>query len=151
MGMVMERSRNIPLFFEIYSGSLPDVVTLRRTVEVIRKLIAGIEIILDRGLLSHENLSLLKDDSYIVAASLVSKTVKNVFTSASRTVDHADNVIKYQNELIFRKSVNFTMNDLDPKGYFYHDPGRESDKLSDFHMKLAENRYTIEKYRSGQT
>ncbi len=87
--MVMERYRNIPLFFEIYSGSIPDVVTLKRTVEGIRKLIPKIEIILDRGFFSYENLSLLKDDSYIIAASLVPKAVKNVFTTASRSVDTA--------------------------------------------------------------
>ena len=92
LGMVLERSRNIPLFFEIYSGSIPDVVTLKRTVESIRKLIPKIEIILDRGFFSHENLILLKDDSYIIAASLVPKAVKNVFSSASRSVDRADNV-----------------------------------------------------------
>ena len=27
LGMILERSRNIPLFFEIYGGSIPDVVT----------------------------------------------------------------------------------------------------------------------------
>ncbi len=52
LGMVTERSRNIPLFFEIYSGSIPDVVALNRTVESIRKLIPKIEIILDRGFFS---------------------------------------------------------------------------------------------------
>ena len=124
LGMIMERSRNIPLFFEIYSGSIPDVVTLKRTVESIRKLIPKIEIILDRGFFSHENLDLLKDDSYIIAASLVPKAVKNVFSSASRSVDRADNVIMYQNEPVFCKSVNFTMNDLNLQGYFYNDPRR---------------------------
>ena len=44
MGMVMGRSRNIPLVFEI---------------------------ILDRGFFSYENLSLLGDDSHIIAASFV--------------------------------------------------------------------------------
>ncbi len=145
LGMIMERSRNIPLFFEIYSGSIPDVVTLKRTVESIRKLIPKIEIILDRGFFSHENLDLLKDDSYIIAASLVPKAVKNVFSSASRSVDRADNVIMYQNEPIFCKPVNFNMNDLDLRGYFYHDPRRESDERSDFHRKLAEKRSAIEK------
>ena len=96
------------------------------------------EIILDRGFFSYENLSLLKDDSYIIAASLVSRVIKNVFSSASRTVDRADNVIMYENEPIFCKSVNFTMNDLNLQGYFYHDPRRESDERSDFHRKLAE-------------
>ena len=148
LGMVMERSRNIPLFFEIYSGSIPDVVTQKRTVESIRKLIPKIEIILDRGFFSHENLSLLKDDSYIIAASLVPKAVKNVFSSASRSVDRADNVIMYENEPIFCKSVNFNMNDLGLRGYFYHDPRRESDERSDFHRKLAEKRSAVEKLQA---
>ena len=145
---VMERSRNIPLFFEIYSGSIPDVVTLKRTVESIRNLIPKIEITLDRGFFSHENMSLLKDDSYIIAASLVPKAVKNVFSSASRSVDRADNVIMYQNEPVFCKSVNFTMNDLNLQGYFYHDPRRESDERSDFHRKLAERRSAVEKLQA---
>ncbi len=122
LGMALERSRNIPLFFEIYSGSIPDVVTLKRTDVGIRKLIPKMEIIIDMGFFSYENLILLKDGSYIIEVSLVPKTVKNVFSSASRTVDRADNVIIYQNEPIFCKSVNFTMNDLDLKVYFYLDP-----------------------------
>ena len=36
---------NMPLFFEIYGGSIPDVAILKRTVEGIRKLIPKIEII----------------------------------------------------------------------------------------------------------
>ena len=50
-----------------------------------------------------------------------------------------------QNEPIFCKPVNFNMNDLDLRGYFYHDPRRESDERSDFHRKLAEKRSAIEK------
>jgi transposase len=100
MGLVMERPRKIPLFFEIYSGSIPDVVTLKRTVEGIGKLIPKMEIIPDRRFFSHENLILLKDDLYILATSLVSKTVMDV-SFASRTLDCADNVIMYQDESIF--------------------------------------------------
>ncbi len=148
LGMVMERSRNIPLFFEIYSGSIHDIVTLKRTVESIRKLIPKMEIILDRGFFSYDNLSLLKDDSFIIAASLVPKAVKNVFSSASRSVDRADNVILNENDPIFCKSVNLTMNDLDLREYFYHDPGRESDERSDFHRKLAEKRSAVEKLQA---
>jgi hypothetical protein len=69
-------------------------------------------------------MNLLKDDSYIIEASLVQKAVKNFFSSASRTVDRADNVIMYENEPIFCKSVNFTMNDMNLDGYFHHDPKR---------------------------
>ena len=144
MGMVLERNRRIPIFLEIYSGSIPDVVTLKRTVESIRKMIPKIEIVLDREFFSHENLDLLKDDSYIIAASLVSGAVKSVFASASRSVDRADNVIMYENEPIFCKSVSFTLKNLNLMGYFFHDTKRESDERSDFHRRLAEKRSIIE-------
>jgi hypothetical protein len=93
---------------------------------------------LERGFFSHENLDLLKDDSYIIAASLVSKDIKNVFPTASRTLDSADNVLMYNNDPIFCGAVEFTMNDLNLRGYFYHDPRREIDERSDFHRKLEE-------------
>ena len=67
----------------------------------IKKQIPGIEIILDTGFSSHENLILLKDDSYIIAALIVLKTVKIVFSSASRTMVHVNNAVMYQNEPIF--------------------------------------------------
>jgi len=145
MSMILERRRRIPLSFEVYSGSIPDVVTLKRSVHIIKDAIPKIEIILDRGFFSHENLDLLKDDSYIIAASIVSKAVKNVFAKASRTVDRADNAIMYNNDPVFCKPVEFTMNDLQLRGYFYHDPKRESDERSDFHRKLAEKRSIVEK------
>ena len=50
MGMALERSRNIPLFFEILWGSIPYIVTLKKTVESIRKLIPKIEIIPGMGI-----------------------------------------------------------------------------------------------------
>ena len=93
-------TRRLWVIPELYS-IIPDVVRLKRTVESIRKLIPGIEIILDSGFFSNENLILLKDDSYIIGASLVLKTVKNGLFSASRTVDSSDNVNMYQNGPIF--------------------------------------------------
>jgi hypothetical protein len=100
------------------------------------------------GLFSLENLSLLKDDSFIVKASLVLKSVKNLFSSASRPVARFGDVIMYQNYLIFCKSVNFNKNDQDLHGYLYHDPRKESDERSDFHRKLAERRSAVEKLQA---
>lgn len=135
MGMVLERSRNIPMFFEIYSGSIIDIVVLKRTVESMMKPTPKIEIILDMRFFSHENLSLLKDVSFIIEVSLVLKAIKNAFLSASRSVDKADNVIMYENEPIFCLPVNFIMGDMNLRGHFFHDQKMESNAISD-----AENR-----------
>ncbi|MCL4328827.1 MAG: hypothetical protein M1410_04520 [Candidatus Thermoplasmatota archaeon] len=76
LGMVMERKRRVPLYFEMYSGSIPDVVTLGRTMEQVKPMITGIEIILDRGFFSLDNLKILCDMRYVIAASMVRRETR---------------------------------------------------------------------------
>jgi len=144
LSLVMEKDRRIPLFFEIYPGSIPDVVTLKRVISTLSPMIASIAIILDRGFFSLENLRIIKEMRYIIAASLVRKDIKAVFAKASRTVDRSDNVILYEGEPIFCQHVSFGMEDLKLQGYFYHDIKRESMERSDFHKTLAQRRKAIE-------
>ncbi len=144
LSMVMEKDRNIPLFFEIYPGSIPDVVTLKRVISTLSPMIADIAIILDRGFFSLENIRIIKEMRYIIAASLVRTDIKAVFVKASRTVDRSDNVILYEGEPIFCQHVSFSMEDLKLHGYFYHDIRRESMERSDFHKKLKDKRRDIE-------
>jgi len=144
LSLVMEKDRDIPLFFEIYPGSIPDVVTLKRVISALSPMIADIAIILDRGFFSLENLRIIKEMRYIIAASLVRNDIKSVFVKASRTVDRSDNVILYEGEPIFCQHVSFSIEDLKLQGYFYHDIKRESMERSDFHKTLKERRKAIE-------
>ncbi|MHB1440289.1 MAG: IS1634 family transposase [Cuniculiplasma sp.] len=144
LSLVMEKSRKIPLSFEIYPGSIPDVVTLRRTMQSLSSIIPQIAMILDRGFFSVENLRILNTAGYVIAASLVRKEIKSVFSSASRSVDRADNVIMYEGQPIFCKGVSFTMEELELHGYFYHDMRRESEERADLHRNVRERRKKIE-------
>ena len=72
----MEKSRKMPLFFEIYHGSISDIVMSKRTLKNFRSLTPKIKVILDRDFFSFESLFLLKDDAHIIAAPLVSKADK---------------------------------------------------------------------------
>ncbi len=142
--MVMEKDRRIPLYYEMYPGSIPDVVTLKRTVDYLSPLIRDVEIILDRGFFSLENLKLISNMNYIIAASLTRKEIKSVFSKASRTVDKADNVILYEGNPVFCQNVSFRIQDTGYTGFFYHDPRRESDELSDLHKKIRIRRDQIQ-------
>lgn len=144
LSMVMEKRRKVPLYYELYPGSIPDIVTLKRTIEYLSPFIQEIEIILDRGFFSLDNLRLISGMRYIIAASLVRKEVKAIFSRASGTVDRADNIIMYEGDPIFCQGVSFAMDDLSLTGYFYHDPKREADERSDFHRRLREKRSRIE-------
>ena len=68
LSMVMERNSRVPLFISKNSGSIPDVITLRRTMDRVKPMIPGIEIILDRGFFSMNNLKFLGGMRYITAA-----------------------------------------------------------------------------------
>ncbi len=91
-----------------------------------------------------DNLRLLREAEYIIAASFMQKEVKAVYSSASKTVDRADNVIMYEGYPIFCKNVSFSMDDLELHGYFYHDVRRESDERADLHRNIMERRKRIE-------
>ena len=57
--MLMEKSRGIPLYYELYPGSIPDIVTLKRTIEYLSPRIKEMKIVLDRGFFSVDNLRLI--------------------------------------------------------------------------------------------
>ena len=97
-----------------------------------------------RGFFSMDNLRLLREAEYIIAASFMRKEVKAVYSSASKTVDRADNVIMYEGYPIFCKNISFSMDDLELHGYFYHDVRRESDERADLHRNIMERRKRIE-------
>lgn len=142
--LIMEKSRKVPIYYELYPGSIPDVVTLKRTIEYLSPFIREIEIVLDRGFFSLDNLRLISGMRYIMAASLVRKEIKNVFSRAARTVDRADNVIMYEGDPIFCQRASFRIGELDLTGYFYHDPRREAEERSNLHRKLKAKRDEIE-------
>ena len=143
--MLMEKRRGIPLYYELYPGSMPDIVTLRRTIEYLSPRIGEMEIVLDRCFFSVDNLRLISSMKYVIAASIVRKEVKAIFSRAARTVDRADNVIMYDGNPIFCQKVSFLMDELDLTGYFYHDPKREAEERLDFHRRLKEKREMIER------
>jgi transposase len=142
--MFMEKRRSVPLYYELYPGSIPDIVTLKRTIEYLSPFIREMEIILDRDFFTLENLRLISKMKYIIAASLARKEIKGIFSGTTRTVDRVDNVMMYEGDPIFCQKVSFQIQDLDLTGYFYHDPKRETEKRSDFHRKLREKREQIE-------
>ena len=143
--LTLEKNHRMPLSYEIFPGSIPDVVTLERAMEFFAPIMGEVLWVLDRAFFSAHNLRMLNDTGFIVAASIHRKEIKSVFSRASRTVDRADNVILYEGRTIFSIPVSFSIEDMQLKGFFYHDPERESSERSDFHRNLAQRREAIEK------
>ncbi|MHB8396200.1 MAG: hypothetical protein ACYDAZ_06900 [Thermoplasmataceae archaeon] len=104
--------------------------------------------ILYRGFFSLENLRVLRTTGYVIAASLVRKEIKAIFSITSRSVDRADNVIMYDGQPIFCRHVLFAMEELELQDYLYHDMRRESEERADLHRNVVERRKMIEAVRA---
>ena len=145
LSLVMERRRFLPILFEIYPGSIVDVSTLAITLDRIRNLVPAVVIILDRGFFSLDNLRLLHEYGYIIAATYSRKEVKHVFSANMRVLDSADNTIMYNDKPIFAMHVEFSIGDLAVKGYLYHDLDLEARERSSFHRRIREVMDAVEK------
>lgn len=141
LSIVMEKRRFLPMTFETYSGSIPDIVTLRRMVADLG--IEGTEFILDRRFFSLDNLRILSTHNYIIAAVHSRKEIKTAFSSAIKTIDRADNAIIYENRTMFCQRISFRMEELNLNAYLYHDPERETRERMDFHRNLMQKREDI--------
>ena len=145
LSIVMEKRRFLPVAFETYSGSIPDVVTLGRMVADLGQ--EGTEFILYRGFFSLDNLRILSTHNYIIAAVYYMKEIKIAFSSAIKTIDRADNAIIYEGRSTFCQHVSLRIEELDLHAYLYHDPERETQERMDFHRNLKQKREYIEKVR----
>jgi transposase len=143
--LTLERKDRVPLSYEIFPGSIPDVVILERAMEFFAPVMGDVLCVLRRMPCLAHNIRKLNDAEFIMAASIHRKEVRSVFSMASRTVDRANNVILYEGRTMFSIPVSFSIEDMQLKGFFYHDPERESSERSDFHRNLAQKREAIEK------
>ena len=85
--LILDTAQAIPVMYDLYPGSIVDVVTLKNTLHRIRSLgVKNYTLILDRGFFSQGNLEELLEEqlSFVIPASLTLKAVKEVLTAAQR-------------------------------------------------------------------
>ncbi|MGC8699114.1 MAG: transposase, partial [Candidatus Acidifodinimicrobium sp.] len=75
-----------PLFFQIYPGSVPDVVTLKNTLEMMDSYRLITLLILDRGFFSHRNVDNLSRRRYIIPVPFTTKMAKTIISKERREV-----------------------------------------------------------------
>ncbi len=71
----------IPIFYDIYTGSVVDIKTVRNTIDVLRSAgLTGIKFIRDRGLFSSSNIEYLVESgiNFFIPASYAIKTIRSI-------------------------------------------------------------------------
>ncbi len=145
--VILDATHSIPVMYDIYPGSIVDVVTLKNTITKIRA--CGVKkytVVLDRGFFSQGNLEELVQDkvSFVIPVSFTLKAVKEVLSEAQRDLENPHYLQKYQKEPIFVKPVTLQINGKDIQGFCYYDLKREQDERHLFYIRLHDVKQKLE-------
>lgn len=139
--VVIDKERRIPIMFDIYSGSVVDVSSLKNTIARLQS--AGAKkfvLVMDRGLFSVANLEEIHKASigFIIPGPLSNKNIKDTIINLSDEIEKIKYLKKYNADPIFVKDVIITLGKRATKGYLYFKPGRAEKEKKGFYLKLYE-------------
>jgi len=123
-----------PLFFQIYPGSVPDIVTLNNTLKIIDSFGLKTMMILDRGFFSQRNMENLSQREYIIPVPFTTETAKLLVSGEKKRLKDPGNAKNYNGKTLFVVKGKW-----DNENYFiYYDPVRESEEIDNFYIRLME-------------
>jgi len=146
LGMVVDKKNGIPLMYDLYPGSIVDVLTLVNTLKRIRaRGITEYSLVLDRGFFSKGNIKELvrEEASFIIPASHTLKSVKELI-STCKDVRNPCYLRKYDDKTIYAKPVQLDIGDIRLDGFLYYSPSRELDEKEGFTCRLYDVRCRLE-------
>jgi len=140
LSVILDKEEGIPLGYEIYPGSISDVVTLKNTIKKIK--IQGVKnftIVLDRGFFSISNLDILLNNNtdFIMAVPDERyKSAQSLINSLSAEIEKPKYLKQYCDEIIFVKDVEIIIGNHKLNGYCYFNPKRAQQEKDSFYKRL---------------
>ena len=148
VGLVVREGSYLPLYYKVFPGSIPDVVTLKNLLREVRILKEGETIlVLDRGFYSGKNLRELKEEEFkfILPLPLSLKVSRKILSKERRRVEAPGNLKRYEGKIIGVVKGEEEIEGKKVYYYLYHDSEREGEERKRFLEKLMEIEERIEK------
>lgn len=147
LSIVAHKDLGIPLFFDVYPGSVVDVKTLKNTTK--RLSAYGIQkptMVMDRGFFSETNLNdLIENDfNFIMPASFSSKEIKSLVSQARKSIERSNYLNMFHGKTLFVKPIKFTIDMGVLDGFLFYDMKREKEEKNVFYTRLHELRKKLE-------
>ncbi len=125
MGLVCTKESQLPLYYQIYPGSISDVSTLNNCLKRLECFgIKDVILILDRGFCSKANISRLNGlqdkISFIQPMTFSLKLVKQLIKKYRRHMGKMENVFKFNEEILYRQEVSVELDGNPFKIHIYY-------------------------------
>ncbi|MEM0135685.1 MAG: hypothetical protein QXU18_10770 [Thermoplasmatales archaeon] len=132
VSLVESRDTGIPIFYDIYPGSVVNVSTVKNTVDILRSAgLREITFIMDRGmfssLFSSSNIEYLlsEDMDIIMPASYAVKKVRKLALHARLTIEIVRNMIGLSGKILFAEKHDLVIGQNEVNAWVFYDPERD--------------------------
>jgi transposase len=138
LSLVAHKTLGIPLFFDVYPGSVVDITTLKNTIQKLEGF--GLKeptLVLDRGFFSVPNLQELVEHGYdfILPASFASREVKSLVSRTRGEIENPKYLKVHEGKTVFVKEVSLDLG-VEVAGFLFYDLKREQEEKSLFYQRL---------------
>jgi len=136
LSIIAHKDLGIPLGFQTYPGSISDVSTIKNTVARLRSL--GLDapvLIMDRGFYSLANLTELVGAGFdfVIPAPMTLAEAKSTISKEHEGIEDPSYLRKLEGETLFVKDIGLQLDELELRGYLYHDLRREQEEKTSFY------------------
>ncbi len=137
--MIYAEQANLPLYYQVYPGSIPDVSTLKNLLNYLNLFaLQDIVFVMDRGFYSAANLSQMEQSQIIFLIPLPMSV--NLFSSLrSKHARHLSNPVNsflFKDEVLYHIQDSVDINKVQLQAHLYFDPQRRSEQAAHFLKKI---------------
>lgn len=141
LGMVMSMDSGLPMFYQLYPGSISDVTTLKNIAYQTKSWGVTLDtFVVDRGFYSASNLNLLKELElhFIMPLPSTVKLTQTLLSEAKSSLTSPLNSILYEGQAFFAGRRTFALNGDMFYVTIYFDEKRFADERGWFYCRLHE-------------
>jgi transposase len=140
LGMVFGEPSSLPLFYSLYQGSIPDIVTLKNIL--LRLNSFGIKdtlFVMDRGFFSRHNIEMICESNikFIIPMSFTTKLSKELLLKHREDLSSPLNFFMHNGNIIFSVEEPIEIDNHKLYAFIYLDKQREAEETQRFLKGLA--------------
>jgi transposase len=143
MGVVFSQTHELPIYYQIYPGSIVDVTTLKNCIAYLNAFhLKNILVVLDRGFFSKTNIAELNKEAnaitFIQPLPFRLKSVKALIRKNKKHLKGAPCAFKYNQEVLYYLREKLVVDDISFDTHMYFNEKAEVDQRHQLLLRLLD-------------
>lgn len=140
LGVVIGETSGLPMMYRIYPGSISDVATLQKTLQIGRDQygLDTDQLIMDRGFYSQHNISQMVQHGFqfVIPVPSSVNAARQLLSETKSAIQSPMEAFSYEGEAYFYHRSTFTLKDITLQAHIYLNDARRAKEMKTFLRRL---------------